>query len=649
MLRRSGYEVDEGSGSGQSLRVSGRFSAAAARASLVNPYNRDSDDSAMGMEEVVLAPDMAMISTLLAEMLEALKLLFTGAAQREHGESVAISSEAQRVVEEYRKLRRLVRIELLAEESTARKLRQKLAQPATGTVLAALLSAVTAPNPGGEPRSKEARRQLMFFCNSLHNRALHKPPPVARMRSLSSFTPHYAEEVTTSLAQLHGELDDNVDLLHLLQSLFPDEWENFTERLGVPGLSDSDKIDADALCRWASDRGQVLSRTVRGVMLYGDALRVLARLEGVAEEEVEAVVGAKFEYVVACQQYGKMKRSKKADDRWKALCVDDLRHEFAANLRVAYVEDEDGVFYSILLGVDPLTDEERTLFKVRLPGNPIIGEGKPENQNHAIIFTRGEHLQTLDMNQDNYMGESFKMRNLLERFTAGVRIVGFREHIFSESGGAVAHFAASNELVFGTMVQRFLAWPLRVRFHYGHPDVWDKVWAFSSGGVSKASRTLHVSEDIFGGINVVLRGGAVEYYEFIHCGKGRDMGFIAVNGFEQKISTGNAMQLLSRDLYRLSKRVDLFRLLSMYFTGTGFYLATMQTIWAIYIFMLANVLLMLTGTESYDEYVWNNQPDALRIAAEATLHRRLAGASPPAAAAAAATRAPTRSPTTSCS
>jgi callose synthase len=28
-----------------------------------------------------------------------------------------------------------------------------------------------------------------------------------------------------------------------------------------------------------------------------------------------------------------------------------------------------------------------------------LGEGKPENQNHAIIFTRGEGLQTIDMNQ----------------------------------------------------------------------------------------------------------------------------------------------------------------------------------------------------------------------------------------------------------
>ena len=32
---------------------------------------------------------------------------------------------------------------------------------------------------------------------------------------------------------------------------------------------------------------QVLSRTVRGMMRYGDGLRVLARLEGVPEEDIE--------------------------------------------------------------------------------------------------------------------------------------------------------------------------------------------------------------------------------------------------------------------------------------------------------------------------------------------------------------------------
>jgi hypothetical protein len=39
------------------------------------------------------------------------------------------------------------------------------------------------------------------------------------------------------------------------------------------------------------------------------------------------------------------------------------------------------------------------IYKIKLPGPAILGEGKPENQNHAIIFTRGEGLQTIDMNQ----------------------------------------------------------------------------------------------------------------------------------------------------------------------------------------------------------------------------------------------------------
>ena len=39
------------------------------------------------------------------------------------------------------------------------------------------------------------------------------------------------------------------------------------------------------------------------------------------------------------------------------------------------------------------------IYKIKLPGPALLGEGKPENQNHAIIFTRGEGLQTIDMNQ----------------------------------------------------------------------------------------------------------------------------------------------------------------------------------------------------------------------------------------------------------
>ena len=508
-----------------------------------------------------------------------------------------------------------------------------VASQSTHAVVEALHRCFFSLNPGGEPTNMEARRQLLFFCNSLFNRRLSKPPPVACMKAWSAFTPHYAEDVTYSMAALReGKEGVNGSLLQLLASLFAEEWGSFCERVGI--LRSSSTVPAHLepeLQRWASDRAQVLSRTVRGVMRYGEGLRVLARLEGLAEEEIEMTVACKFEYVVTCQIYGRLKAAKPgSEDAWKAAAIDKLRQQYSHNLRVAYVDGdlkkpEDG-FYSILLGVEPGTGRDRVLYKVKLPGNPIVGEGKPENQNHAIIFTRGEYLQTLDMNQDNYMGESYKMRNLLECFRDRVRIVGFREHIFSESGGAVASFAAANEFVFGTMVQRFLTWPLMVRFHYGHPDVWDKVWAFSSGGVSKASKTLHVSEDIFAGFNCVLRGGDVEYLEYIHCGKGRDMGLTAVNGFEQKISAGNALQCTSRDLYRIGKHFDLARLMSFYFSGSGFYITTMFTVQAVYYFILAQLCLALCGAElfEYDYEILQEAKTSLLLAAEEDGRRQLA-------------------------
>lgn len=41
----------------------------------------------------------------------------------------------------------------------------------------------------------------------------------------------------------------------------------------------------------------------------------------------------------------------------------------------------------------------------------------------------------------------------------------------------------------------------RVRFHYGHPDLFDKVFHLTRGGISKASKTINLSEDVFAGNN----------------------------------------------------------------------------------------------------------------------------------------------------
>jgi 1,3-beta-glucan synthase component len=40
----------------------------------------------------------------------------------------------------------------------------------------------------------------------------------------------------------------------------------------------------------------------------------------------------------------------------------------------------------------------------------------------------------------------------------------------------------------------------RVRFHYGHPDVFDRLFHLTRGGVCKASKIINLSEDIFAGM-----------------------------------------------------------------------------------------------------------------------------------------------------
>lgn len=79
------------------------------------------------------------------------------------------------------------------------------------------------------------------------------------------------------------------------------------------------------------------------------------------------------------------------------------------------------------------------------------------------------------------------MRSLLEEFRRGTPrrptvIVGFREHIFTGSVSSLANYMALQELSFVTLGQRVLNNPLRVRMHYGHPDLFDKVKRFFSGG-----------------------------------------------------------------------------------------------------------------------------------------------------------------------
>ncbi|XP_042488374.1 callose synthase 3-like isoform X2 [Macadamia integrifolia] len=491
------------------------------------------------------------------------------------------------------------------------------------------------------PVNLEARRRISFFSNSLFM-DMPPAPKVRHMLSFSVLTPYYVEDVLFSIRNLEEENEDCVSILFYLQKIYPDEWTNFQERVGHEDVKGNPELEEE-LRLWASYRGQTLSRTVRGMMYYRKALELQAFLDMAKDDELlqgykavnpeeqskyqtslfsqcQAVADMKFTYVVSCQKYGIDKRSGNA----RAQDILRLMTTYPS-LRVAYIDEveirEPGkdkskpinqkVYYSALVKAapkslnssKPVQQLDQDIYRIKLPGPAILGEGKPENQSHAIIFTRGEGLQTIDMNQDNYMEEAFKMRNLLEEFLRkhdGVRhpsILGLREHIFTGSVSSLAWFMSNQETSFVTIGQRLLANPLKVRFHYGHPDVFDRIFHLTRGGVSKASKIINLSEDIFAGYNSTLREGNITHHEYMQVGKGRDVGLNQISLFESKIANGNGEQTLSRDMYRLGHHFDFFRMLSCYFTTVGFYFSTLITVLTVYVFLYGRLYLVLSGLE----------------------------------------------------
>ncbi|KAD5961691.1 hypothetical protein E3N88_13164 [Mikania micrantha] len=518
------------------------------------------------------------------------------------------------------------------------------------------------------PSNIEARRRLSFFSNSLFMN-MPSAPKVRNMLSFSILTPYYSEDVLFPLDLLEKQNEDGISMISYLQKIFSDEWTNFLERKRCYSINDlvGNGDLKDDLCHWASYRGQTLARTVRGMMYYRQALELQCFLDVAEDEDLmegfkstelressllaqcQAVADMKFTYVVSCQHYGIQKQSgdPRAQDVLKLLskypslrvaCIDEVEENSKdANNRMRINK----VYYSTLVKAVPSSSETgqiwdqvtqiwsqtldmQVIYRIKLPGPAKLGEGGPENQNHAIIFTRGEGLQTIDMNQDNYMEEAFKMRNLLQEFLKThddgkfPTILGVREHIFTEkyaisctvflflffffvfervlfscySVSSLAHFMSNQETSFVTIGRRLMANPLKVRFHYGHPDVFD--------------RLFHITR---GGFNSTLRDGKVTHHDYVQVGKGWDASLNQISLFEAKMAGGNGEQTLSRDLYRLGHNFDFFRMLSCYFTTTGFYFNTLIAVFIVYVFLYGRLYLVLSGHEELQNQpaILNNQ------------------------------------------
>ncbi|KAL0437255.1 UNVERIFIED_CONTAM: Callose synthase 9 [Sesamum radiatum] len=255
--------------------------------------------------------------------------------------------------------------------------------------------------------------------------------------------------------------------------------------------------------------------------------------------------------------------------------VDKLREE-ELKLR------ESGVFSGNLGELEHTTvKRKRVLATLKVLGNvleQLTKDVSPEEADRLIP----DEIRSLDA-----------VHQLFEKFpTAFMNTL----HVpFPNSVSSLASFMSNQETSFVTLGQRVLANPLKCRMHYGHPDVFDRVFHITRGGISKASRVINISEDIYSGFNSTLRQGNVTHHEYIQVGKGRDVGLNQIALFEGKVAGGNGEQVLSRDVYRLGQLFDFFRMLSFYFTTVGYYFCTMLTVLTVYAFLYGRVYLALSG------------------------------------------------------
>ena len=500
------------------------------------------------------------------------------------------------------------------------------------------------------PAQSEAERRISFFAQSLST-PIPEPLPVDNMPTFTVLIPHYGEKILHSLREIIREDEpySRVTLLEYLKQLHPHEWDCFVKDTKIladetsqfngdyeKNEKDTAKSKTDDLpfyCIgfksaapeytlrtriWASLRSQTLYRTISGFMNYSRAIKLLYRVENPEvvqmfggnsdklERELERMARRKFKIIVSMQRYSKFTKEERENAEFLLRAYPDLQIAYLDEEPPA-VEGEEPRLYSALIdGHSEIMENgmRRPKFRIQLSGNPILGDGKSDNQNHSIIFYRGEYIQLIDANQDNYLEECLKIRSVLAEFeemttdnvspyTPGlppsdfnpVAILGAREYIFSENIGILGDVAAGKEQTFGTLFARTLA-QIGGKLHYGHPDFLNGIFMNTRGGVSKAQKGLHLNEDIYAGMNALLRGGRIKHCEYYQCGKGRDLGFGSVLNFTTKIGTGMGEQMLSREYYYLGTQLPLDRFLSFYYAHPGFHINNMFIIFSIQLFML---------------------------------------------------------------
>lgn len=507
--------------------------------------------------------------------------------------------------------------------------------------------------------NEEASRRISFFARSLSSQ-LPPPTPIEALPSFTVLAPHYSEKIILTLKDLLKESRaSKITLLEYLKKMHQLEWKTFVKDSklsnhitsgAVPETGNSEYSQKDKTPQkfddiplnflgfkfsqpefsmrtrlWASARYQTLFRTISGFYNYEKALKVLYYLESYSDEreyladdsdlhyEIDLFAQRKFRLLVSMQKYQEFG----PDDRESVSVLFDS----FPNLHVAYIEREvkEGrtTYYSVLLKTGEEGRQSNTQFRIRLSGDPILGDGKSDNQNSSIVFHRGEYIQTIDANQDNYIEECLKVKSVLSEFNEGevdptfeyvpgmsnitrkprVAMLGAREYIFSENIGVLGDVTAGKEQTFGTLFARTLS-VINAKLHYGHPDFLNGVFMCTRGGISKAQKGLHLNEDIYAGMNAICRGGLIKHCDYYQCGKGRDLGFDTILNFTTKIGAGMGEQSLSREVFYMGTRLHIDRFLSFYYAHAGFHINNVFITYSVSLFMVVLMCLSVLKHET---------------------------------------------------
>jgi len=263
------------------------------------------------------------------------------------------------------------------------------------------------------------------------------------------------------------------------------------------------------------------------------------------------------------------------------------------------------------------------LFPLLLGKGAYRTQGKAGNHLNVIRKVWGHVTQVMDANMDGFIGEGFKLPFITHQFLSRThsgrkrkphihrkyvnhRIIGFREYIFTHALGWVGGSMASSEATFGTIFQRVLNDPLDVRMHYGHPDFFDSFWMLNRGGLSKGSPRINLSEDVFAGYNIWLRGENIAHVDTLEWQKGRETVFITASMFLSKITFGSVGILRSRDSMDMNAGLNILQRASLFSGSISYFLTLVMLSYTFYLYATIFFLFSVAGVTNTDVETLNS-------------------------------------------